>query len=223
MIVRNKISLLCLFCYLSCSSVYADSKELNPYTFELYVGQKGDYFDVYDYSLNDSDLVVGSFVSDDDFSLSFRLSSPLHYFKDRPDGYMWSYNFRNFDFNRQTTGGQDQAENLGTSVDGYNVNAFWTYFYNYGDKYIINERSQSFKIGVGAGIGYLKADGNIVLTEVGGMPVSNIGVNDFGYVISVYFNYRYGPWSIRMDLYDTFVGDYSYGVGPIVFGYSFRI
>ena len=198
----------------------------NGYSFDLFLTLSSDTFDANDDALN----TLGSFSGDIKPSIAVSLNSPYRFFDKGNSniGYYFNYNFKRFDLDEQDTSLDNifriDEENLGTSVDGYNLYAAVSVFYNFGKKIITSKKDSSFKAGISAGAGYLKANGNIILTEVANTPLQDVNISGLGAVIGVFFEYRKGPWVFKAEGIGTEVSDgaidYSYTTFPIEIGYT---
>lgn len=86
---------------------------------------------------------------------------------------------------------------MGTSVNGSYFFAAPVFFYNFSDRTTRNGKGHAFKFGVGVGLGYLRANGNIILTEDHSQRLLNINVDEFAHSINVLMDYQYGNFIIR--------------------------
>lgn len=207
--------------------IASDTADLNKYSIDILFSHSGDFFDAYESS--DDINPIGSFYGNEQNSLAFTFSFPYHYFHNSNAGYYVNYNIKHFDFNKQDTSitstGINEV-NLGTSVSGYNVYAFTSFFYNFGDRFIVTDDNKSLKLGIGIGLGYLKADGDIILTEQSGSPLVDINISDVGLAFGLYIDYRYGPWVFRLEGFSTEARQdsihFEYMTIPLQIGYSYR-
>ena len=85
---------------------------------------------------------------------------------------------------------------MGTSVKGKFLYITPIIFYNWGDAVFKNGKGHAFKIGLGLGLGYLQAKGNIVFTETTSETV-NIDINDIATTFAMMLVYRFNNVSIR--------------------------
>lgn len=134
------------------------------------------------------------------------IDTPYHYFSDNPesDGFGWyvEYGFTTFTTHLQVVGTAESRIDLGTSISGETYNLTPIMFYNWGDPYIKNNQGQFFKAGLGIGLGYLQAKGDIILTETTNERL-NIKFNELTMTLAILFEYRLNNFSIRL-----------YAVGP---------
>jgi hypothetical protein len=97
-------------------------------------------------------------------------------------------------------------------------------FYNWGDRHIGKDGGQSFKFGIGLGIGYLAASGNVKLTETT-QAIHNFDVGGLGTAINVLMEYRYNHWYTRAVGGGPYIqkGAYEYSIFDFSmdFGYIF--
>jgi hypothetical protein len=172
----------------------------NDYTLDLLLTRSTDLFDTFEsFEANDP---LGSFYDNGINSAGLTLNSPYHFFPGSNVGYFINYNLRRFSIDKQDISISNSGINrkdLGTSVTGYNLYGFVSMFYNFGEKIVTSDNHGSFKLGMGFGAGYLKADGNIVLTESTGQPEVNIDISDLNFNYGIYLDYRYGPWIFRIE------------------------
>lgn len=198
----------------------------NGYSFDVFLTVSQDIFDAIDDSSGNLDT-LGSFSGDLNASFAISLNAPYHFFRHSNAGYYFNYNFNRFDLNEQDTSINSSSldqDNLGTSVEGYNLYANASVFYNFGKKIILSKKDKSTKVGVGLGLGYLKADGNIILTELPNNPKQDINISGFGPVISFFIDHRRGPWIFRTEASATEVNDsevdFSYSDISLQIGYT---
>lgn len=224
-------ALFCFALFFSVTSFAQDSQAIiddtNNYSLDILFTNSEDFFDAYE---NSDDLdPIGSFFGNEQNTLTLSLNSPYEYYGTSSSGYYIAYNIKTFDFNKQDTtiSGSDITEaDLGTSVSGYNIYAYASMFFNFGDKFIITDNDSALKLGLGAGLGFLKADGTMILTERPGSPLINIDINDFGLSFGFFVDYRYGPWILRVETIGTEVKQdgiqFVYTTIPIQIGYSYK-
>jgi len=119
------------------------------------------------------------------------------YFGNSNWGSYVEFGWRNFLLRYQTSKalGVDSV-NLGTSANGSFLHATPVLFYNWGDHHIGKQGGQAFKFGVGIGIGYLSAKGDVIFTETTNLP-HTFDVGGIGTAITVLMEYRYGNWYTR--------------------------
>jgi len=218
--------------FLFSTSVFAQDKQditsdTKGYSLDILFTNSEDFFDAYENS-NDTDP-IGSFFGNEQNTISLTLNSPYNYFGTSSAGYYINYNLKTFDFNKQDTtitGSSITETNLGTSVSGYNVYTYASIFFNFGDKFLKTDTYRAFKIGIGAGLGYLKASGDMILTDRAGSPLINIDISSFGLVAGIYADYRFGPWVIRIEAFGTEAKQdsvqFEYTTIPIQIGYTYK-
>ena len=204
------------------TNVNADAlDEVAGYTINVGIKSKQLDFDVSEEgSLKTSgSLTEGSFVTQ-----HLSINSPYHFFSENQRwGYYFEYGFGNFEMNVQNSG--DLEVDLGTSAKGSYLYFSPVAFYNFGDS-IKLKKKDSFMFGIGAGIGYLQADGNIVLTETTNQLV-NFDVNGVDLSVFVVMEYLHDEWFFRAQgggpsLTDAGF-DYEIFDFSLVVGYSFYL
>lgn len=156
---------------------------------------------------------------------TFSMNSPYSYFKQSNFGYYFEYGIYNFDMNRQVVEGGTAEDNQGTSVDGFSAYFAPVLFYNIGNKLELKNR-HSFIIGVGLGIGYLDASGDVIFTETT-KETFNVDIDKVDIAIAVLLEYQYGPWFVRIQDVGPSIreGDYDYELldQSFTIGYSFKL
>lgn len=220
-VVLGLLLLSPLLCYAGDNSNETISYGLS---FDFLVTDVGDFFDVEE---GENYEVLGS-LYEEKYRFALYINHPYNYFADSNAGYYFNYSYRSIDIDKQDitpNGGSFTVADLGTAVSGYNIYAYASLFYNFGDKRIVSHNNSFFKAGVGIGAGYLKADGDIILTEVPGQPRLNFDIADIGMVYQLFAEYRHGPWIFRAEAVGTEVkhdGKYFvHAMVPIQLGYSF--
>lgn len=152
-------------------------------------------FDVYDKGSTSSNGTLS-----EDFSLFpfITVGSPYRYFGDSNWGGLMEYSFSGFKLNRQTIGDDpDNLVDLGTSVSGYYAFVTPTLFYSFFGKEAHNERNHALISGIGVGLGYLNASGDIIFTESTQERV-NIDVSSTALAVSLFVDYRIGNLMTRL-------------------------
>jgi len=109
---------------------------------------------------------IGLIESNDDFLLHISLGSPYQYFQvtGYDVGFYCRSGFSDYKLTRQS--GINDPRGKGDVVKGYYLFAHPVIFLNFGDRYI-QKGSVSSKIGVGVGLGYLQAKGNMLVDNRG--------------------------------------------------------
>lgn len=155
-------------------------------------------------SLNSIDFDVGSEGNTDpygtlseDFSYSpyIILGSPYKYAGESDFGGLMEYSFSGFNLSRQEVGGE--LVDLGTSVTGYYVFITPTVFYSFFGQDTNNKYDQTLVMGMGLGLGYLKAEGDIIFTATT-RERHNIDISGPALAVSGFIDYRAGNFTTRI-------------------------
>ncbi len=162
--------------------------------------------DVYDEG--DSDA-LGTLA--DGFKLypEFGLESGINYFADTSSwGYKYALNLSGFDLSRQEV--DLDEEDLGTSADGYFFYAMPVLLYDFHK----NRGDSSLLAGVGVGIGYLNAEGDIILTEASPRTRQEFSFSEATWSAGVFFQYIIDGWSFSTSAAGPEVrdGDFDYSL-----------
>jgi len=134
-------------------------------------------------------------------------------------GYFLEAGLGSYNINTQAV--DEEFVNLGTKINGKYAYLTWILYYKHrfkGDAY--------FAYGLGAGIGYLSADGNVKLTEVSGEPTVNIDLSDVSASGGLYMEYFRSKWFVRLAAYGpSFTEEpYEFGVSEakVIYGYRYE-
>lgn len=85
------------------------------------------------------------------------------------------------------------TEDLGTEVHGSYLDISYILFAQYRDTYYITDKIHAVRLGIGAGLRYFKAKGNIILTDnVLKRQEVAINVEETVFLATVMFEYQYG-------------------------------
>lgn len=109
------------------------------------------------------------------------IGSPYRYFGGSDFGWYVLYAFRHFDAGEQLVGENKSSQDLGTSASGYTM--YLTPMIFWGPAKEIE--STIVKIGAGAGIGYIKASGDVIFTETGDMERHQINISDAAFTVGL--------------------------------------
>jgi len=178
--------------------------------------------DVYDLGSVDPEgtLTEGQYIT-----LDLALVTPYNFIKESKFGYYFEYGFSNFDMGFQVTGGGAFEEDLDTSASGIYFHLTPFLFYNFGDS-VTKKNNHSFLVGIGLGLGYIQAEGDIEFTET----TSNyhlFSIDGFTESFGLMMEYQYQNWYIRISNTGPSLesGGYEYDVSSFAttFGYSFEI
>ncbi len=170
------------------------SSIFSGYKIDMGISVKQLTFDVYDSGSSDTNgtLTEGMYTT-----YFFGLGSPYSYFREEGNsGYYIEYGFSNFDMEEQEV---DLAEvNLRTRARGKYVYVTPMLFYQLGERARKTKNHHSVIVGIGAGLGYLQSEGNIVFTEEPSNPVHDFDVSGFGIAVNIVLDYRVKNWMVRI-------------------------
>lgn len=160
---------------------------------------------------------LGILVEDIDYTLALDMGTPNRYFGESRFGYHYRFGFSHFGMGEQEimVMGDPTNVDLGTSANGIFFYATPMVFYTRGDKNIIDGKGKSMKAGLGVGIGYLEAQGDIILTNAGNiLHEFDIHSTPVSAAFSFLVDYRKDNW----------VGVFHVG-GPVVKdnGYNYNL
>ena len=173
-------------------------------------------FDVY----NEGNTSPNGTLSEEfSYSPIIILGSPYKYFGESNWGGLMEYSFSTFQLNQQLV--NDELVDLGTSVKGYYVFVTPTLFYSFFERNPRDKYDQTLITGLGVGLGYLKATGDIIFTETT-QELHEIDVNRAALAISLFVDYRIGNFVTRISGgltsytknnfdYDAFVFTWDFG------------
>ena len=167
------------------------------YTLTLGAAYKTVYFAV---SERGSNITQGTLTNDGQITPSIIVKTPFYYFSDSPSaslGWFVEYGYSSFEVNKQAVGEYLNEIDMGTSVTGKYLYVVPVLFYNWGDAYIKNGRGLSLKLGLGPGLGYLQAKGNIVLTETTN-ETEDVNFSAFGGAIAIVLDFRANNFLMRV-------------------------
>lgn len=149
-------------------------------------------------------------------------------------GYNIQITFSGFRVDKQDFN-DDDLEDVGTSAEGYYVYALPVFFYNIGDKGLKNGKGKSLRFGIGIGLGYLEAEGDILLEDLDGGTQEkydfDVRTDPVDLAAFVIMDARYnkwllqirggGPWIVNWDQGDS----YEFGLFDISMSlaYSFHL
>lgn len=109
-------------------------------------------------------------------------------------GYFMEMGFGSYNINTQAI--DEDILSLGTHINGKYAYLAWVLYYKHrfqGDAYLA--------YGIGAGVGYLHAEGNVKLTEDTGEPTINVNVSNVSGSAGLYAEYFRKKWFVRLAAY----------------------
>ncbi len=165
---------------------------------------------VLDVSDSATQTTQGELQTEMDIVPFLSLGTAYSYFDASNWGYNFTFSISPFSIDKQLVNENDSDPlDLGTSAKGYFFYASPVFFYHFGDK---DMRGHSLKLGIGAGIGYLKAKGDIVYTRSDGQR-HKFDISGGAFSVAVLMEYRYRNWLLRAT-----------GAGPVLSqdGYDYQ-
>jgi len=194
--MSSKLSLTVLCLPLCCNA--ADGAEpsnrpwLEQYRLTIGLSLKSVDFDIYP---EDSLDAAGTLSEDFHTTAFITLSGPPAYFGESSWGWFIEYSLSRFVLHRQLI--NDQLIDLGTSMTGFDVYIAPTLFYTFNSPDLLEGEHERINIGLGAGLGYLKASGDIILTESGGQRLA-VDITNAGLAIVLFVEYQSEHFSSRI-------------------------
>lgn len=123
-------------------------------------------------------------------------------------GYRYVFNLGPFKMKTQEVDLEDV--DLGTSAKGYFAYAMPVLVYDFlGDKV-----DSSLVVGLGVGIGFLEARGDIIFTEANPQTRHNFKFSEMTYAYGLFFEHEFNDFSYGFSLYgpEVIKGDYEYNL-----------
>lgn len=109
-------------------------------------------------------------------------------------GYLMEFGFGSFNIHTQSV--DKEVVSLDTDVNGKYLYLTWVLYHKHRLK-----SDAYFSYGLGLGVGYLDADGDVKLTEEAGEPVVDVNVSDFSGSTGFYIEYQREKWFMRLVSY----------------------
>lgn len=137
----------------------------------------------------DPNRLINDQQSDRKLTLDLSIKSLDNYWKDTAFGYYLEFGLNTYKVERHDIWGLDPApkEHIYTSTSGEYLHLTPAIFYNFNRN---GSPDWSFKIGAGIGIGYLSADGTIIVNQPT-LAFKSINGSDFGYSLGVIIRCEY--------------------------------
>lgn len=158
----------------------------------------------------------GILTDDFRFFPEFGLESNITYFSNSSWGYKVVVNLGWFEMTTQEVALADV--NLGTSADGYFLYAMPVGFYDF----FKNKENSSLLVGIGLGVGYLNASGDIIFTEATPQTRHEINISELTYAYGLFLEYDRDSWSYSISLYGPEVSKGGYEYNLFDFGVTVR-
>ena len=146
------------------------------------------------------------------------LGSPYKYFGESNWGGLMEYSFSGFKLNQQLV--NDELVDLGTSVKGYHAFVTPTLFYSFSGQRPHGKYDQTVIAGLGVGLGYLNASGDIIFTE-STQQRFDIDVSGTALAISLFVDYRFGSFTTRISGRGTTYTEGGFDYDAFGFAWSF--
>ena len=124
-------------------------------------------------------------------------------------GYFYQFDGTIFQIDKQEIDGQDEEQDLGTSIKGYSLFAVPTGYYHFNK----NSNGWSQKVGIGIGAGYLNMSGNFKITKQSHPDygqIKDVNVKDFGMAIGIFLEFSNKNHSIIIQNFGPTVSDDNY-------------
>jgi len=115
---------------------------------------------------NGSKVSGGTLSTDISYAPYINIGSPYKYFGNTKFGYNIQLSYSSYNVDKQELKNDDDLKDHDTSANGYYIYGMPVFFYNLGDKYLKDGKGWSVKFGVGVGLGYLSAEGDIILEDL---------------------------------------------------------
>lgn len=178
----------------------------NQAFFELGVAQTQSAIKVHHASGEPSPEPIGLIESNYYYNVHLAAGSPYQYFEliDGKAGYYCRAGIGNFELRDQPNFNDSREQ--GDKVRGYYVFAHPVIFLHFGDR-SIKPGNMSAKVGVGLGIGYLKAKGDMLIDNHGSIENSHVNLNGLGLTYETFVEGRVGNWFSRLVYFGPEVED----------------
>ena len=217
----HSFACLCVLLFGNISISKAESI-FDDYSLRVGISQKTLDFEVTEIGNN---FYSGSLTEGQYITYALQLNSPYEFIKDSNFGYYFEYGFYQFEMDYQVTNNGTVEQDLGTFVDGTSIYISPVLFYNIGDN-VNNKKKHSLIIGMGVGIGYIDASGEIEFTETTSELFDiDIAKVDISFVALI--EYHFDNWFIRFNQSGPSIreGNYDYDIvdETITFGYSIQL
>ena len=189
-----------------------------------YLKRAGITFSLIDFDVYNKGSTNTNGTLSEDFSLSpfVTLASPYTFFGNSNWGWFMEYSLSSFRLNQQLI--DIELVDLGTSVKGYYAFVTPILFYSFSGRDTSRKHGKTIIVGLGAGIGYLSATGDIIFTETTQQRI-DFDVSGRAEAVLLYFDYRKGNFVTRLNtgLTGLTEGNFDYDASSfsLSFGYNF--
>lgn len=189
-----------------------------------YLKRAGITFSLIDFDVYNKGSTNTNGTLSEDFSLSpfVTLASPYTFIGNSNWGWFIEYSLSSFQLNQQLI--DIDLVDLGTSVKGYYAFVTPTLFYSFSGRHTGSEHGNTIIVGLGAGVGYLNATGDIIFTETTQQRI-DFDVSGMAEAVLLYVDYRRGNFVTRLNTGLTGLTegnlDYDATSFSLSFGYNF--
>jgi len=199
---------------------YAGSLNFNTAKLNIGWAQKSVDFDVYE---DLESKPEGRLTSGYSYSLSLTAAAPYQYFGHSNFGYYYELGYSPIDVHEQTV--DSGSLDLGTHVKGEYFYITPILYYNFGSR---SPRSNfSTKLGLGYGVGHIRAKGDIVYTRNNQNVSHPVKLNDWGDSVSILLDvrneYLFFRAIVNGPIVTTNKVSYSVSDTSVEFGFSYYI
>ncbi len=165
----------------------------------------------YSYERDEQSVDGGTLVTSARHTYFIELNSPYYFLtvdpkypKSRGGMYVMA-GISNFSMSQQEVGAEAFPQDLGTRARGRY--AYVTpIFFGYWGAHPGSRRGLSFLMGMGLGVGYLRTQGSLRLTEDGSDRLVYFNKNQLAFALSFLIELSHGPWLLRQTMGGPFVG-----------------
>ena len=185
----------------------------NTWNYSIGLSLKQLSLDVYEKGQTDPEGVL---TGDFRVAPELGLESNITYFSNSSWGYKFAFNLGWFEMSTQEVALEDV--NLGTSAKGYFLYAMPVGVYDF----FKDKENSSLLVGLGFGVGYLNASGDIIFTESGSQTRQEFDFSELTYSYGLFFEYVIHSWSFGISLYGPEVSDGNYEYNLFDFGMTVR-
>lgn len=144
------------------------------------------------------------------------LESDITYASNSNWGYKLAINMGRFKMTTQEVGTSDI--NLNTSANGYFLYAMPVGVYDF----LKGTNNGSLLLGMGIGLGYLNASGDIIFTEASPQIKHDFDFSELTFSFGLFFEYEISSWSCSINLYGPEVSKGGYEYNLFDFGITVR-
>ncbi len=165
-------------------------------TFDLGVSFSQPVLDLRDENEN----ILGENAEETAIWPSISLQSKERYFGESNWGYSLSAMAWYFSMSHQKVG--DKIVDFGTSMEGYYAYLTPTFYYRFGDKYIMESKDKwNWTVGVGIGVGFLVANGTTYTNRTSSPTTESVSVNDSALSSGLFIEAVKNRWFFRFSSY----------------------